>query len=132
MLKGIDFVTSNVPGPRREVFSAGAKMDEVYGFGPLSGAAINVTLFSYAGTCFVAINSDPHAPILKMANVAIVGDVRTVVPAVIKDLSPTESARCPAGGPCRERCRPVAVLMRRRRVAFTEASMCSTDRRRWR
>jgi len=61
MLKGIDFVTSNVPGPRREVFTAGAKMDEVYGFGPLSGAAINVTLFSYAGTCFVALNSDPAA-----------------------------------------------------------------------
>jgi len=61
MLKGIDFVTSNVPGPRREVFTAGAKMEEVYGFGPLSGAAINVTLFSYAGTCFVAINSDPAA-----------------------------------------------------------------------
>jgi WS/DGAT/MGAT family acyltransferase len=61
MLKGIDFVTSNVPGPRREVFTAGAKMDEVYGFGPLSGAALNVTLFSYAGTCFVAVNSDPAA-----------------------------------------------------------------------
>jgi len=61
MLKGIDFVTSNVPGPRREVFTAGAKMDEVYGFGPLSGAALNVTLFSYAGSCFVAINSDPAA-----------------------------------------------------------------------
>ena len=61
MLKGIDFVTSNVPGPRRDVFTAGAKMDEVYGFGPLSGAAINVTLFSYAGTCFVAVNSDPAA-----------------------------------------------------------------------
>jgi WS/DGAT/MGAT family acyltransferase len=61
MLKGIDFVTSNVPGPRREVYSAGAKMEEVYGFGPLSGAALNVTLFSYAGTCFVAINSDPAA-----------------------------------------------------------------------
>ena len=61
MLKGIDFVTSNVPGPRREVFTAGAKMDEVYGFGPLSGAALNVTLFSYAGTCFVALNSDPAA-----------------------------------------------------------------------
>jgi WS/DGAT/MGAT family acyltransferase len=61
MLKGIDFVTSNVPGPRREVFTAGAKMDAVYGFGPLSGAAINATLFSYAGTCFVALNSDPAA-----------------------------------------------------------------------
>jgi WS/DGAT/MGAT family acyltransferase len=61
MLKGIDFVTSNVPGPRREVYTAGAKMDGVYGFGPLSGAAINVTLFSYAGTCYVALNSDPAA-----------------------------------------------------------------------
>jgi hypothetical protein len=61
MLKGIDFVTSNVPGPRREVYTAGAKMDGVYGFGPLSGAAINVTLFSYAGICFVALNSDPAA-----------------------------------------------------------------------
>jgi diacylglycerol O-acyltransferase len=61
MLKGIDFVTSNVPGPRREVFTAGARMDEVYGFGPLSGAALNLTLFSYAGTCFVAVNSDPAA-----------------------------------------------------------------------
>jgi WS/DGAT/MGAT family acyltransferase len=61
MLKGIDFVTSNVPGPRREVFTAGAKMEEVYGFGPLSGAALNVTLFSYAGTCFIALNSDPAA-----------------------------------------------------------------------
>jgi hypothetical protein len=61
MLKGIDFVTSNVPGPRREVFTAGAKMDAVYGFGPLSGAAVNATLFSYAGTCWVALNSDPAA-----------------------------------------------------------------------
>ncbi len=61
MLKGIDFVTSNVPGPRREVYTAGAKMDGVYGFGPLSGAAINATLFSYAGTCYVALNSDPAA-----------------------------------------------------------------------
>jgi diacylglycerol O-acyltransferase len=50
-----------VPGPRRAVFTAGAQMDEVYGFGPLSGAALNVTLFSYAGSCFVAVNSDPAA-----------------------------------------------------------------------
>jgi len=61
MLKGIDFVTSNVPGPRREMFTAGARMDAVYGFGPLSGAALNATLFSYAGTCWVALNSDPAA-----------------------------------------------------------------------
>lgn len=35
----------------------------------------------------VAINNDPQAPILKIANVAIVGDVRDVLPAVIRDLT---------------------------------------------
>ena len=30
MLKGIDFVTSNVPGPRFEVYLAGAKLEGVY------------------------------------------------------------------------------------------------------
>jgi electron transfer flavoprotein alpha subunit len=35
----------------------------------------------------VAINNDPQAPIFKVANVAIVGDVRDVVPSVIRELS---------------------------------------------
>jgi diacylglycerol O-acyltransferase len=59
MLKGVDFVTSNVPGPRFEVFMSGAKLDSVFGFGPLSGAALNVTLFSYSDRSYLGIASDP-------------------------------------------------------------------------
>jgi diacylglycerol O-acyltransferase len=59
MLKGVDFVTSNVPGPRFEVFLSGAKLESVFGFGPLTGAALNVTLFSYVDRCHLGIASDP-------------------------------------------------------------------------
>jgi len=59
MLKGVDFVTSNVPGPRFEVFLSGAKLDAVIGFGPLSGAALNITLFSYTDRSHLGIASDP-------------------------------------------------------------------------
>jgi WS/DGAT/MGAT family acyltransferase len=61
MLKAIDFVASNVRGPRFEVFTAGARMESIFGFGPLSGSAVNVTLFSYAGGLYVAVSSDPAA-----------------------------------------------------------------------
>jgi WS/DGAT/MGAT family acyltransferase len=61
MLKGVDFVTSNVPGPRFEVFLSGAKLDAVFGFGPLTGSALNVTLFSYVDRCHLGIASDPSA-----------------------------------------------------------------------
>jgi hypothetical protein len=51
MLKGVDITTSNVPGPPFPVFMAGARVEEFYAFGPLAGAAINITLFSYDGAC---------------------------------------------------------------------------------
>ena len=61
MLKGIDFVTSNVPGPQLDVYLSGAKIEEIYGFGPLSGAAINATLFSFNGVARIGINTDRAA-----------------------------------------------------------------------
>ncbi len=61
MLKAIDFVTSNVPGPPMPVYASGARVERMFGFGPLSGAALNVTLFSYDGQVHFAINSDPAA-----------------------------------------------------------------------
>lgn len=61
MLKGVDFVTSNVPGPQFDTFASGGLIEEIYGFGPLSGSAANITLFSYRGGCGIGINTDQQA-----------------------------------------------------------------------
>ena len=61
MLKAIDLVTSNVPGSPHTVYCSGAKIDTMVGFGPLSGAATNVTLFSYDGELQLGINTDRAA-----------------------------------------------------------------------
>ncbi len=61
MLKGVDITTSNVPGPPFPVFMAGAQVEEFYAFGPLAGAAINITLFSYDATVHLGVNTDRAA-----------------------------------------------------------------------
>jgi diacylglycerol O-acyltransferase len=61
MLKGMDFVTSNVPGAPIPVYLAGAHVEANYALGPLSGAAINATLLSHLDDVFIGINSDPAA-----------------------------------------------------------------------
>ncbi len=61
MLTSIDFVTSNVPGPRRPVYTAGARIEHMFPFGPPAGAAVNITLFSYDGICHLGMNADRTA-----------------------------------------------------------------------
>jgi WS/DGAT/MGAT family acyltransferase len=61
MLKGVDFVTSNVPGVPIPIFLAGAQMEAQFAFGPMTGAATNVTLLSYVGEVQIGVNSDPAA-----------------------------------------------------------------------
>lgn len=61
MLRGVDFVTSNVPGVPVPVFLAGARMEAQFPFGPMSGSAANVTLLSYLDEVQVGLNSDPAA-----------------------------------------------------------------------
>ena len=61
MLKAIDFVTSNVPGPGFPVYTAGAMVERSIPFGPLSGASANVTLYSYMGVADIGINVDRAA-----------------------------------------------------------------------
>ena len=61
MLKGVDFVTSNVPGPGFEVYASGARLERNFGFGPLTGAAANITLFSYDGIWGVGVSTDQAA-----------------------------------------------------------------------
>jgi len=61
MLKHIDFLASNVPGVPVPFYLAGAKVKGFYGFGPTIGAAVNITLMSYCGRCFVGVNIDSGA-----------------------------------------------------------------------
>ena len=61
MLKGVDFTTSNVPGAPMDVFLAGARIEATFPFGPLSGAALNITLMSGPEEVFIGINTDPAA-----------------------------------------------------------------------
>ena len=61
MLKHIDFLASNVPGIPVPLHLSGAGVEGFYAFGPTIGAALNVTLMSYRGTCYVGINIDTGA-----------------------------------------------------------------------
>jgi WS/DGAT/MGAT family acyltransferase len=61
MLKSVDLNASNVPGPPVRLYCAGAEIEEMYPATPLAGAAVSVSLLSYAGTVHVTINSDTGA-----------------------------------------------------------------------
>ncbi|HEX9683076.1 MAG TPA: wax ester/triacylglycerol synthase domain-containing protein [Acidimicrobiales bacterium] len=61
MLRGIDFTTSNVPGIPVPVFLGGAQLEALIPFGPLAGAAINVTLVSFLEDLHIGVNMDPAA-----------------------------------------------------------------------
>ena len=47
MLKGVDLVTSNVPGAPIPIYIAGGQIEALFAFGPMTGAAANLTLLSY-------------------------------------------------------------------------------------
>jgi len=61
MLKAIDVVTSNVPGAPFAIYIGGARLQADFGFGPLSGAACNITLLSYVDELHLAVSTDPAA-----------------------------------------------------------------------
>lgn len=61
VMRGVDVTASNVPGAPVDLYSGGAKVTDMYAFGPLAGAAINITLLSYVDTCHIAVNTDRAA-----------------------------------------------------------------------
>jgi WS/DGAT/MGAT family acyltransferase len=61
MLRGVDFVTSNVPGVPVPVYFAGGRIEAQFPFGPLTGAAANVTLLSYLDEVQIGVSTDPAA-----------------------------------------------------------------------
>jgi diacylglycerol O-acyltransferase len=56
-----DVQASNIPGPSFPLYTAGAKIEQFFGFGPLPGPAMMIVLFSYDGRCFVGVNYDAVA-----------------------------------------------------------------------
>lgn len=61
MLKGSDFVRSNVPGSPFPLYVAGAELERLYPFAPLSGTTANIALLSHCGTCCIGIDTDAVA-----------------------------------------------------------------------
>ena len=61
ILRNVDFLASDVPGIPVPVYLGGAKVSGQYAFGPTIGAAVNVTLLTYAGTCYFGITVDTAA-----------------------------------------------------------------------
>jgi diacylglycerol O-acyltransferase len=61
LLKGIDFITTNVPGPPVPVFVGGAALLAQFPFAPMIGSATNIALLSYQDDLNVGINTDPAA-----------------------------------------------------------------------
>lgn len=58
MLEHIDFLTTNVPGSPEPVFLEGASVERLWALAPTMGAAVNVALISYAGTCGIGVVAD--------------------------------------------------------------------------
>lgn len=62
MLKGSDFVATNVPGPPVETFLAGSHVDRIFAFAPPSGAGLSVALLTPAEHVCIGMNID-HAAV---------------------------------------------------------------------
>jgi diacylglycerol O-acyltransferase / wax synthase len=61
MLKGVDFLASNVPGVPIPMWLEGQQVERFFPFGPTAGSALNITLMSYNGVCCMGVNSDSAA-----------------------------------------------------------------------
>ena len=61
MLKGVDFLASNVPGVPVPMWLEGQRVQRFFPFGPTAGSAMNITLMSYDGTCCIGVNADAAA-----------------------------------------------------------------------
>ena len=61
MLRGLDVQASNVPGSPVPLFLLGQPVSAIFPFGPLTGAATNITLLSYQNELNLGVNLDPAA-----------------------------------------------------------------------
>ncbi len=61
MTKANDLQASNVPGAREDVYLAGARVERMYGYGPLPGCPAMITLVTHGQIACVGVNYDAAA-----------------------------------------------------------------------
>lgn len=61
VFKHVDFVATDVTGFPVQMFLCGARVTEYSAFAPTLGAALNVALFSYKGSCTIGLTVDTAA-----------------------------------------------------------------------
>jgi WS/DGAT/MGAT family acyltransferase len=61
MLRGIDIDASNIPGVDRPAYFAGSRVDRLWAFAPLAGAALSATLLSHGTHACIGIECDTAA-----------------------------------------------------------------------
>ncbi len=59
--RAVDFAASNLRGAPVPLWLAGARVLADYPIGPLTAAALNVSLLSYDGVCHMGVHSDAGA-----------------------------------------------------------------------
>ncbi|MFI5541871.1 wax ester/triacylglycerol synthase domain-containing protein [Nocardia sp. NPDC051900] len=118
LLKHVDFVASNVPGSPVPLYIAGARIDRMYAFGPTIGTAVNVTLTSHAGTCYVGINTDTAAiPDTETLTECLAAGFATVLELGSEHASKAGAATAEEAAPSSHIPRPTSVQF----ASFTEA-----------
>ena len=60
-VRSTEVLASNVPGPPERLHLTGARVHSLVPFGPRAGAALNLTLLSYAGEVAIGVNADTSA-----------------------------------------------------------------------
>ena len=87
MLKGGDFVATDIPGAPFDTYLAGAHVVGLYAFAPPSGAAVNVALVTSAGHECIGVNLDTIA----------VADCNTMVECIRGGFEEVIACGSPAG-----------------------------------
>ena len=111
LMKGTDFVATNVPGPPIPVYFAGAQILRMLPYAPKAGAAVNCALMSYNGVAQVGVNIDTVA----VADPAeLVDDLRAGMAEIIGLAAPKQAAPVAAAAPAKKPAAKKAAAAKKR------------------
>lgn len=103
LMKGTDFVATNVPGPPIPVYFAGAQILRMLPYAPKAGAAVNCALMSYNGVAQIGVNVDtvavPHPA-------ELVDDLKAGMAEVVALAHPAQEEGAPKQAPVKKASAP--------------------------